>query len=167
MVCHRQPGRRQRPGTGGLAPNQQTAARQPYRSGVCLHRAQVPCDRAGSRSGQQRFPQTDRRRRRRHDPRGRQRPVHPESGADAGRIAERNRRRYRQRLDPDVRYSAQIFRSDPRDRRGTLVPAGRRNDLLLPVFLPANPLHGQRGGGGIRRSGQPALQPPQGRGQTG
>ena len=52
MVCHRQPGRRQRPGTGGLAPNQQTAARQPYRSGVCLHRAQVPCDRAGSRSGQ-------------------------------------------------------------------------------------------------------------------
>ena len=34
-------------------------------------------------------------------------------------------------------------------------------------FLPANPLHGQRGGGGIRRSGQPALQPPQGRGRTG
>ena len=120
MVCHRQSRRRKRQGTERLAADQQVIARSPHRAGVCVHRTQVPCDRTGRRGDQQRFPQDHGGRRRRDDPRGGQRPVYSKGGSYDRGAGGRDRRRYRQRLDPDVRDSAQIFRSDPGDRRRTL-----------------------------------------------
>ena len=106
MVCHRQSRRRKRQGTERLAADQQVIARSPHRAGVCVHRTQVPCDRTGRRGGQQRFPQDHGGRRRRDDPRGGQRPVYSKGGSYDRGAGRRDRRRYRQRLDPDVRDSA-------------------------------------------------------------
>ena len=161
MVCHRQSRRRKRQGTERLAADQQVIARSPHRAGVCVHRTQVPCDRTGRRGGQQRFPQDHGGRRRRDDPRGGQRPVYSKGGSYDRGAGRRDRRRYRQRLDPDVRDSAQIFRSDPGDRRRTLFFAGRRRGFVPQGDLQAGALYGQRGRGGLRRRREPSLQPPE------